>query len=315
MINDDSILILGLGGIGRLYNRVCNTLLGEDRVYTVDPNPAADAMFTEIPEGCKFKLGIICTPNYLHESQIKFLLSNNICKIVMVEKPGVVDVTIWEELQLRYPDRLIMAKNNCYRPELYDAILNSHGKSITSINLNWICKDRVPSPGSWFTNSKQSLGGVSVDLMPHLINVATELLELFPSGFDQVTDITAIKQQLYTLSDVNSTEYGTINKDGIYDVDDQAVLQFQYENIPITLVAAWKSNLESDSIKWSITFSDDSVYEIELGLCPETAYESMIANILENQHTEWHIDLDMFTHKLLSAFKVDSFDIHNYTRP
>jgi Predicted dehydrogenases and related proteins len=48
---------------------------------------------------------------------------------------------------------------------------------VKAINSGWIRKDGIPRPGSWFTNKKESGGGVLNDLGPHVIDVSLLFLQ------------------------------------------------------------------------------------------------------------------------------------------
>jgi hypothetical protein len=82
----------------------------------------------------------------------------------------------------------------------------------------------------------------------------------------------------WELKDIDSTEYGSINPNGIYDVDDMCVINFGDK---WKCAANWRSIDEEDS---SIEFimPDNSVERFELGWCPEEAYYNMIKDAVDN---------------------------------
>jgi hypothetical protein len=99
----------------------------------------------------------------------------------------------------------------------------------------------------------------------------------------QKVDSTSI--QNYLLSDITSTDYGTVNSDGVYDVDDFCKIEFKNENTIWSLSANWKTNLDHDDS--SIAFGmKNSAVRHELGLCPESAYKKMIETAVENLNND-----------------------------
>ena len=62
-----------------------------------------------------------------------------------------------------------MTKNNMWRDNIEE--MKTKFASSDLVQINWINGDRIPSPGTWFTNSKFALGGVEKDLLPHLMSL------------------------------------------------------------------------------------------------------------------------------------------------
>ena len=282
-------LIVGMG-IGQLYVRVL-TELGVD-IETVDIDPEKNSTYNNVEEVEKeYDVALVCTPNHTHESIARSLANKSKC--VLVEKPGVESPEKWEKLVADFPDtRFVMIKNNLWRENLSEMLNGAHNAK--SIRLNWINKDRVPHPGSWFTNKSLSYGGVSVDLMPHLLSIYTALC------LDWQNDtFTFEKKQRYQIADLTSSDYGEVNPDGVYDVDDYCQIVFKSG---WTLTADWKSQNKDDR---AIYFKnlDESETSIELGLCPESAYKSFIKNVLMSINDDMYWDhqykVDMKIHQIL----------------
>jgi len=82
----------------------------------------------------------------------------------------------------------------------------------------------------------------------------------------------------WMLSDIESTDYGVVNPNGTYDVDDMCVINFSNK---WKLEANWRSMDREDS---SIEFimQDNDVEQFELGWCPEEAYHNMIVDAVTN---------------------------------
>jgi len=61
-----------------------------------------------------------------------------------------------------------MVKNNQYRQEIKE--FQRLAESSDTVYVRWNSANRIPNPGSWFTTKKLSFGGVSRDLMPHMLS-------------------------------------------------------------------------------------------------------------------------------------------------
>jgi len=270
-------LVIGMG-IGRLYKEVLEQL--GYKVITVDLNPDVQAMYTDInkclEEYLKFDTVHICTPNFTHYSIAEQVAKHS--DIVFVEKPGVKNADEWLNLISSYPEtRFMMVKNNQYRGESLDTIKESIKES-KLINLLWINNDRVPNPGTWFTTKELAYGGVSRDLMPHLLSL---FIALEPDYMTAVVKEYA-KFQQWTLDQITHTDYGIIKKDGTYDVDDYCGFKFEVNGRIWNIVADWRS-LEGDRSQIVCsTPGIDQVDTLELGLCHESAYEAMIDTAVKN---------------------------------
>jgi predicted dehydrogenase len=259
------VLIVGMG-FGNLYKSV-HTELGHE-VITVDTN--GSAAYTNVDDALRvhttFDVVHICTPNFTHVKLARKVAFNS--KIVIVEKPGAANALAWKQLVDDYPKtRFMMSKNNMWRDnikEMYDTAQSSN-----VVRLHWINKDRVPNPGSWFTTKSLSYGGVSRDLMPHLLSL---YIALNPNWISEKVIESDIEQR-WTLDELTGSDYGTVNIDGVYDVDDYANVCFGDKWI---LLSDWR-DMTSDR---RTIECDSNVFE--LGLCPESAYKAMIVDAINN---------------------------------
>ena len=105
-------LVIGLG-MGQLYAKIL-TQLGHE-VITMDTDQNKQATFANLDTALyahpQLDAAFICTPNYTHDTIAQKIAKH--CRIVFVEKPGVLDSKRWQTLQLTYPQtRFIMIKNN-----------------------------------------------------------------------------------------------------------------------------------------------------------------------------------------------------------
>ena len=284
-------LIIGMG-IGQLYKTVLEKLGHE--VITVDKDITKNAMFPSIDSAIllhsSFDTVHICTPNFTH-----FEIAAKIAphaKIVFIEKPGVADSNSWNILVETFKyTRFIMVKNNMWRSNIVD--LQSKASSAKVVNIKWIRKNCIPSPGSWFTTRKLAYGGVSRDLMPHLLSLYVAMNPTWNK--EPVNGQAAIMQ--WVLGDIESTDYGVVNPNGTYDVDDMCVINFGNK---WKLEANWRSmDAEDSSIEFIM--QDNTVERFELGWCPEEAYHNMIADAIANiDNSEFWLrqyDIDTWIHE------------------
>ena len=260
-------------GIGQLYQQVLENLGHE--VITVDTNPERGAKYTElnkaITDNAPFYSAHICTPNNTHLELADILGSCS--NIVFVEKPGVATAEEWATLVAHCPyTRFVMVKNNMWRSNIEE--LKTLATQAKTVNLNWINKDRVPNPGTWFTTKEFAFGGVSRDLMPHLLSL---FIALNPEWLSANVNGQST-QMKWRLEDLTTTEYGVVKSDGVYDVDDVCHIGFGNK---WHLKADWRS-MDKDQRNIEFIMQDNSVQTFELGLCPEDAYERMIKDCSDN---------------------------------
>lgn len=267
-------LVVGMG-IGQLYKTVLTNLGYE--VITVDLDPTKGADYTDInraiSEHYKFDIVNICTPNFTHVKVARQVASFS--KIVFIEKPGLATSDAWEQLVKDYPyTRFMMIKNNQYREEIKR--FKELADSSNSVTVRWNNKNRIPHPGSWFTTKSLSFGGVSRDLIPHMLSYYCALTD-----YEQGKQLFSLVDQRHNLKDLIETDYGVVNPNGTFDVDDFCELQYTSSNgVKWTLTANWKDDVSDDS---SISFDMPSTaIKFELGLCPEEAYERMIKAAVDN---------------------------------
>jgi predicted dehydrogenase len=283
-------IIIGMG-IGALYKDVL-TKLGHE-IVTVDLTPGK-ADFTELKLAINkyswFETAHICTPNFTHKEIAEQIAPY--AKIIFIEKPGVSTSAEWTDLIRKRPfTRFMMVKNNMWRNNILD--LCKLADNAKSVKIQWIRRNCIPSPGSWFTTRKLAFGGVSRDLMPHLLSL---YVAMNPAWRNEQTNGQAALMQ-WVLENIESTDYGSVNPNGTYDVDDMCVINFGSK---WKLEANWRSMDKEDS---SIEFimQDNSIERFELGWCPEEAYHNMIVNAIDNADNSkfWleQYDIDTWIHE------------------
>jgi predicted dehydrogenase len=287
-------LIVGMG-IGQLYASVLSNL--GHTVITVDQDPNKKANFETVDAAIvahrMFDTVHICTPNFTH-----FQIASKVApytKIVFVEKPGVADKEAWQSLVEAFKyTRFMMVKNNQWRNNF--AEVKEMSDRAKTIHLKWLNTDRVPNPGSWFTTKKLAFGGVSRDLMPHLLSWMTKL----DSNYKHATRELQTHHQRWKLEDLLSTDYGTVNPEGTYDVDDFYYLEYKNNNKRWLLTTSWRT-LSPEQIHIQFIYPDDTYDIVELGLCPEDAYQNMIQDAIDNinNHDFWldQLEQDLWIHE------------------
>jgi len=285
-------LVIGLG-MGQQY-KDWMAELGYS-VFTVDVDPAKGANYTNHMDAVNnnsYDIIYIGTPNWTHESIARDVARS--ARLLLIEKPGLVDSNAWARLILDFPStRIMMVKNNQYRPEA--TLFKELAKKSERVWVRWNNANRIPHPGSWFTTRSKAFGGVSRDLIPHMLSYYCALTD-----YTKGVKLFAKASQRYELKDIHNTDYGSVNPDGTYDVDDFCELEFKNNNTTWILTANWKTNLDHDDS--SIAFViNGGANRYELGLCPKEAYQNMImeaTNNLDNQ--EFWIDQlaqDAWIHK------------------
>lgn len=266
-------LIIGLG-IGNLYK----SILTDHDVYTVDLDPSKGADFTSVDQAIAqigmFDLTVVCTPNHTHYQVADSIADNT--RLLLIEKPGVMHPDLWLRLVMDHPKtRIMMVKNNQWRDNIQE--LKSQAMSSRLIELKWHNRSRIPSPGSWFTDKDRALGGVSADLMPHLLSFVASFEDRGYPWHEPAAQI--VLETRHKLKDITHTDYGIIDYSGIYNVDDYAELVLDYGPRRYVLTADWANGQEDDRC----IYFQDSKYEF--GLCPESAYRSMIEEAMFNLDT------------------------------
>jgi len=288
-------LIVGMG-IGNLYAKVLDDL--GHGVITVDSDPAKGASFTSVEDAIKecrmFDTVHICTPNFTHAKLARQVAPH--ANIVFIEKPGVSTSAAWSNIVLDNPNtRFMMVKNNMWRSNIAD--LQALANKAKIVNIRWIRKNCVPHPGSWFTTRELAFGGVSRDLMPHLLSL---YIALNPNWRTESVNGKGA-QMMWTLKDIESTEYGVVNSNGTYDVDDKCHIDFGSK---WGCQADWR-NMIADNSSIQFIMQDNSVEVFDLGWCPEDAYKNMIQDAVNNLNNMdfWSEQLaqDLFIHQQIET--------------
>jgi predicted dehydrogenase len=289
-------LVIGMG-IGQLYKSVLEGMGHE--VLTLDTDPTKSTDFKDIRDASlrlnHFNTVHICTPNFTHKEIAEAIAPSS--NIIFVEKPGFRNSIEWQDfVKYRPLTHIMMVKNNQWRSNISDMIRLKEQALV--IEIRWHNKDRVPNPGTWFTTKELAFGGVSRDLMPHLLS----LFMVMEPNYQQAVKMRYFSEQNWILDDVKNTDYGIVNPNGTYDVDDHCRIEYAIDDKIWILDANWRT-LKEDDRAIIFTMKDGTTKRIELGLCPEEAYKNMINDTLlsmrenifwKKQHTQ-----DLWIHETI----------------
>jgi predicted dehydrogenase len=276
-------LVVGLG-MGQQYKRWLEDL--SLIVITVDPNPDKKADFTDLTECLKkynnFTLTYVGTPNYTHESIARQVAAYSKC--ILIEKPGLENSHTWKKLVEDFPTtRISMVKNNQHRLELSG--FKNLVKISKEINITWSREKGIPV-SDWFKKKDLAFGGVSRDLMPHLLSYYTTLADTNKGSIIHTDKI-----------DYNNT-----------GIDDYAFIQILNDNKIWNFTANWQNLVEDRHCIEFVTNTDRIKFELgdyvtAFGGCPSYAYHNMIDKILKNLDNEdfWHTEFkqDFWIHQQL----------------
>lgn len=279
-------------GIGQLYKQVLKDL--GHTVITVDLNIDSDYKSWQdaVQVHDRFDTVHICTPNYTHESIAIGLADKT--KILFIEKPGLQYESDWQKLVRSFPKtRILMVKNNMWRDNIEH--LRSLYSNAKTVSFNWLNQNRVPRPGTWFTDKDKAFGGVSRDLLPHLLS----LFAACEPKYDSAVWLYKHTWQRFELSDLTDSDYGQVDLNGIYNVDDSLEMECTTRDKRCYFKTSWRTLKPSDI---GIHFDDTFV---ELGLCPESAYKRMITDCLNNINNDFfwqeQYNIDCWIHKKINV--------------
>ncbi len=125
---------------------------------------------------------ILCTPAYLHASQLRRFLSAS--KFVLCEKPVLQGTAELDDIaSLAGADRMMGSAATRLREDVALLLKWVRGGRIgrlRRVRLGWWRECGVPGPGTWRTDVSLSPDGVFADLGPHLLDIAAAVLPGIP---------------------------------------------------------------------------------------------------------------------------------------
>ena len=219
----------------------------------------------------------IGTPNYTHESIARQVASH--ARLLLIEKPGFKNQANWMRfVNDHHRTRVMMVKNNQYRPEV--ELWRDMAERSDRVNVCWERQQGIPT-SAWFTNPKQSYGGVSRDLMPHMLSYYTNL-----TCYDYGTKIHSRKEDFVGVG-----------------VDTYCIMEFVAANdkkTAWTLVTNWQTDEYDSAYIEFIIDGHSHIYDLG-ALCPAEPYKDMITtavnNIDNNEFWNSQYDQDVWIHK------------------
>lgn len=262
-------------GAGWIVSNVWHPLLADlgcAVVAVVDPHLAqADAVarFGEHVRVCTTltqdalagcDLAVICSPNCFHVDHAVQALHQGLD--VLIDKPACVMLGAAERLisAARAADRVFWVTAASSARDDIATIRHLIGDGqlgeIRCIDASWRRANGVPRPGSWFTSRELALGGSSVDLGWHLLEVALGLL-----GHPRVIAGVAHRAEPSTVAAVQGAAWrqdlGPSPDRVAMDVDSQLYAALQCEGGQIVrLSTAWTTPGSEDRTSFSINGSE-----------------------------------------------------------
>ncbi len=254
-------LVIGLS-MGRQYASWLEQM--GYKVVTADLDPGKSALYTDYKDAVRYQnydIIYIGTPNWTHEPIARDVVDKT--KILIIEKPGFVNSLAWKEFVDSNPNtRIFMVKNNQYRLELsgFKDLL----KISRRVNVVWSRKSGIPA-SPWFKQRDRAFGGVSRDLMTHLLSYYTALTN-------------------YNYGTKSYTHAVDIHNTGI---DDFCEIEIKNDNNTWCFTASWQNNKED---RHYIEFDFGSTrarfelgdYVTAFGGCPAAPYMAMIQAAVDN---------------------------------
>jgi predicted dehydrogenase len=282
----NSILIVGMN-IGKVYGEELSKRNWKVDYVDIDSKKEPTFLSLEqVKSKNQYDAAIICTPNYLHEEHMEYCAKNLVKGFgyIFYEKPGIKNIINVNHMKFKYHCNFVMTKNNLFRPQLVGLrdLIYTQQKLISDISINWTNKNRIPFPGHWFTNKEKAFGGVSRDLLPHLLHFMCGIVERSKLSLKDHKKVSN-----FNMNTITSTDYGEINNiNPVYDVDDSCYMIFKYSNnntFDIKLNASWKTLDGSEERNITINYKDGTKFVFEFGLCPAIYYGDMIEQIYNRQ--------------------------------
>lgn len=252
-------VVVGLG-MGQQYVQWFEQLGYTVTTVDTDPSKQADHSDFEFIFDDWYRQNIIYigTPNFTHEPIARQLASH--AEILLVEKPGFKSYSNWMRFVSDFPRTgIMMVKNNQYRPET--ELWREMADRSDRVNVVWERADGIPS-SPWFVNPKQSYGGVSRDLMPHMLSYFTNFAD-----YSHSREVSRRKEDLVGVG-----------------VDTYCILEYTAANdkkTAWTLITNWQTD-EYDSAHIEFVIDGHShIYDLG-AWCPSEPYLDMIRTCVKN---------------------------------
>lgn len=179
---------------------VCDPRLAGSEVAGVRAVASVEELLLDRPD-----LVVVAPPNRWHHAAAADLLNHGVA--VFLEKPACLTTAELDDLQARATDRgthLLIGRPACQRNDvaLLRRWVRAHGCGPLEISVEWLRRNGIPAPGTWFTRRAEAGGGALLDLGWHLADVALDLVNesaevtevtcrLFPAPADCAVSVSA----------------------------------------------------------------------------------------------------------------------------
>jgi predicted dehydrogenase len=180
--------------------------------------------------GLGVDLVVIATPNCTHAALSRQALATG-CS-VLCEKPLALNKAEVTDLLDHGASRLHVSSPFRFRTDvqaLLDVAKSGTLGHVYRTRVSWVRARGIPRPGSWYTNRRQSGGGVLTDLGPHMLDLALLLL-----GEKDVTEVSAWTGETLSASYAHASPWMPAPAGGggeqVIDVEDQASVQVTFDD-------------------------------------------------------------------------------------
>ncbi|KZE51944.1 oxidoreductase [Brevibacillus parabrevis] len=191
---------------------------------------------------------IVCVPNYLHaQAALDALASGKhlLCEKPMAMNSGQAEAMI--EAAKRADKILMVAQNNRFRSQAKEVkSWLDEGKfgSVYHAKTGWVRRNGIPGWGSWFTQKELAGGGPLIDIGVHMLDLTLWLL-----GHPKPVSVLGQTYAEFGPKKRGLSEWGRIDENGVFDVEDMAVAMITFENgFSLTLDASWASHIEKENV-------------------------------------------------------------------
>ena len=258
------IAIIGCGTIGNTHAAAFNGCEDAELVYAVDLIKAKAEAFAEkynilnvetdyhkMLKDPEIDAVSVCLPNYLHCPVTIDALQAG--KHVLCEKPIALNleeaVSMRDEAKKQNLQCVIGVVNrfNDNVNAIKNLITNGDLGKVYHVNLSFQSYRSIPGMGRWFTNKKESGGGVMIDWGIHFIDLALYCLgspkPISISGVAHSELAKKMEDYAYTSMWAGPPDY-----DGVYDVEEVATGLLRTDGPTISLEGAWARNVNTSNM-------------------------------------------------------------------
>lgn len=253
------IAILGCGAIGHTHAGAFNACGGAHIEYAIDVVPEKAKAFAEkynIPHaGTDYREALkdpsidgvcVCLPNFLHAQVTIDALQAG--KHVLCEKPIAMNLEEALAMQAAAVENKVQCvigvvnRFNDHVNAVKELIAQGELGKVYHVDLIFQGYRSIPGMGRWFTNKKQSGGGVMIDWGIHFVDLA-----LYCLGAPKLVSISGVAHSELA-KDMKSYAYtsmwaGPPAYDGVYDVEEMVSGLLRTEGPSIAFQGAWARNI------------------------------------------------------------------------